>query len=124
MIALISVILIAGLSIWYMNNTAYEKRSESRIHKYMEAQGIDENQITTEISQKDIENGEWKIVYILQGEETITYEYAYDRNIDAVRLTVYEPESQEHKIMKEGMNYPPLADDWVTFDEEGKIQIP
>ena len=127
MIVLISIILLAGASIWYMNNTAYEKRAESRIHKYMDAQGIHENQITTEISQKDIESGDWKIMYELKGEENIAYEYAYDRHIDAVLLIVYGPnekEADENNEIKEGMNYPPLADDWVTFDDEGKIQIP
>lgn len=127
MLALISIILLAGLAMWYINNPAYEKRAEDRIHKYMEAQGIDQNQITTRISQKDVESGDWLIFYQLNGDDEVAYEYRYDKRIDAVLLIVYEPDETEDagkQEIKGGMDYPPLSDDWVTFDEDGHIQLP
>ena len=37
---------------WYINYPAHEKRAEDRIHKYMDAQGIDKHNVFEKIQVK------------------------------------------------------------------------
>lgn len=84
------LIILGGISLWYINYPAHEKRATDRIQKYMEAQGIDKSKISDEISSKDTKSGRWSIVYKFEDEQNLTYEYLYDKETDAVLLTVYE----------------------------------
>lgn len=110
---------------WYINYPAYEKRAEARIHKYMEAQNIDPQTALEVISLNDKKTKQRLIFYTFPGEEGFTYEYRYDKSLDAVLLVVYDATDISKGVeVKDGMNHPPLSTDWVTFDAKGKIELP
>lgn len=109
---------------WYINYPAHEKRAEDRIHKYMDAQGVDKNKIFNEVSSRDTKTGRWTVVYKFEDEKNLIYDYIYDKDADAVLLIVYEtPRMDGGRSIEKGMNYPELEEGWVKFDSKGKIQF-
>jgi len=47
------LLILGGASMWYINYPAHEKRAEDRIHKYMDAQGINKHNVFEKHSSKD-----------------------------------------------------------------------
>lgn len=109
---------------WYINYPAHEKRAEDRIHKYMDAQGINKHNVFEKHSSKDTKTGRWNIIYKFEDEKDLIYTYIYDKDADAVLLVVYEtPRMNGGSSIETGMNYPELGEDWVTFDSKGNLQL-
>lgn len=112
------LIVIGSAIFWYINFPAHEKLAEDRIDKYMEAQGIDKNKVS---SKKSLSNkqGRWEIVYEFEDEKNITYVYTYDKSQDRVIVFI----RNRGIPIERGMKYPSLHDDnsWTEFDEEGNI---
>ena len=118
------LIVLGGTSMWYINYPAHEKRAEDRIHKYLNAQGVDKNKVSNKVSSKDKKTGRWTIVYKFEDEKNLAYEYIYDKDEDEVLLIVYDtPDMDGGQSIETGMNYPQLEDDWVKFDSKGNLQL-
>lgn len=118
------LVVLGGTSMWYINYPAHEKRAENRIHKYMDAQGVNLQTIQERTSIKDTKLNRWDIFYTFQDEKDFVYEYSYDKTQDAVLLVVYGTTGSNKGVeIKKGMKYPPLTNNWVEFDAKGNIKL-